>query len=39
MEHMPAARLPGRFGVWAVSFRATDTGLVREAASELDELG
>ena len=39
MEHMSATRLPGRFGVWAVSFRATDTGLVREAAGELDELG
>ena len=39
MEERAAARLPGRFGVWAGSFRLADTGLVREAASELDELG
>jgi probable F420-dependent oxidoreductase len=33
------ARLPGQVGVWAGSFRLQDTGLVSDAAAELDELG
>ena len=33
------ARLPGPVGVWAGSFRLKDTGLVSDAAAELDELG
>jgi probable F420-dependent oxidoreductase len=33
------ARLPGPAGIWAGSFRLQDTGLVRDAATELEELG
>ena len=33
------AGLPGPAGVWAGSFRLQDSGLVRDAAAELDELG
>ena len=39
MAEAAAVRPPGRFGVWSGAFRNSDTGLVRDAAAELDELG
>jgi probable F420-dependent oxidoreductase len=39
MTETATVRLPGRFGVWSGAFRNSDTGLVRDVAAELDELG
>ena len=39
MTETAPVRRPGRFGVWSGAFRNSDTGLVRDMAAELDELG